>query len=220
MMTVLLSSTSSIVLFLLVFCSGTTCQGAFLPLKRRIVICNKLSYLSLLATHNNNEQNNNNNNNNNNEDDNMKLLSLDLDLDDVTPPTINLKRESILFGENPETRRNNIFLATWKDAKATLPPIITGVRQQQPPLPPPHLDDETQPAIMTDTTTLPPLDEGDPVALLYNMVFVRGPTIAAGLVYAKNVITGHPLIVDIGDGPFEVSPIIVLGVLYAILRVP
>jgi hypothetical protein len=115
-------------------------------------------------------------------------------LDDVTPPTINLRKESILFGENPETQRSNFFLATWRDAKATLPTIVTGASATK--------------------------ADGDPFARLYNMVFVRGPTIVAGLLYAKNAVTGHPLIVDIGDGPFEVSPLIVLGVLYAILRVP
>ena len=126
------------------------------------------------------------------------------DLDDVTPPTINLRKESILFGDNPATKRNNFFLNVWRECQSTLPPLLTGVI------------DTSSNNINNNNNN----NSIDPLAYLYNMIFVRGPTIIVGLFYIKNAVTGHPLIVDVGDGPFEVSPLVVMGVFYMILRVP
>jgi hypothetical protein len=125
--------------------------------------------------------------------------NLDLNLDDVTPPSINFRKESILFGDNPATKRNNFFLDVWQDCQSTLPTLLTGG---------------------SDTNNNSNNNNVDPAARLYNMIFVRGPTVIVGLFYVKNTVTGHPLIVDIGHGPFEVSPLIVAGVLYMILRIP
>ena len=52
---------------------------------------------------------------------------------------------------------------------------------------------------------------------LYNIAFVRLPVIGVGIAYINNVLHGHPLIMDIGQGPTEISPIIVLSVLALIL---
>ena len=57
-----------------------------------------------------------------------------------------------------------------------------------------------------------------PVEHLYNLLFVRMPTVGAGMVYIKNLLEGHPLIVNYGDGFFEVPSIIVFGIIAAILR--
>lgn len=120
-----------------------------------------------------------------------KVASVDANL---WPPPINLRKESILFGENPATQQNNNSLRLWRFFKQKLPYVITGVP--------------------TSSTSC----DDNPLGALYNMVFVRVPTISAGLVYSKNMIEGHPLIVDMGSGPFEMSPLIVFGVLFVILR--
>jgi hypothetical protein len=52
---------------------------------------------------------------------------------------------------------------------------------------------------------------------LYNIAFVRTPVILVGLVHAKNLLGGHRLIMDFGDGPFEMSPSIGIAVLSLIL---
>lgn len=130
--------------------------------------------------------------------------NLNLNLDDVTPPSINFRKESILFGDNPATKRNNFFLDVWQDCQSTLPPLLTGGSDT---------NNNNYDNNNNDNNV-------DPAARLYNMIFVRGPTIIVGLFYVKNTVTGHPLIVDIGDGPFEVSPLIVAGLLYMILRFP
>jgi hypothetical protein len=59
-----------------------------------------------------------------------------------------------------------------------------------------------------------------PIAYLYNMFFVRIPIILTGIFYLYQLLyQGHPLICDFGfyGGPFEVPPLIVLGILYLIL---
>ena len=66
-------------------------------------------------------------------------------------------------------------------------------------------------------------DEGagdtKPVEHLYNLLFVRMPTVGAGIVYAKNLLQGHPLIVNFGDGTmFEVPSLFVFGIIAVILR--
>ena len=75
---------------------------------------------------------------------------------------------------------------------------------------------------------LPPLVTGaseansgdkDPFGSLYNLFFVRLPTCIIGIVYILNLVHGHPLMMDpFGTGAFEVSPIVVLAALWAILR--
>jgi hypothetical protein len=57
-----------------------------------------------------------------------------------------------------------------------------------------------------------------PIAGFYNMIFVRLPTIVTGVLYSKNALSGHPLVIDVGGGPTEVSPLIVAVVLFVILR--
>jgi hypothetical protein len=119
-----------------------------------------------------------------------ETLSVDQELQ-AAP--INVRKQSLLFGERPSTVADNEILHLWRAAKARLPVILTGARR-------------------VDTA-----DE-NPIGGLYNMMFVRLPTLLAGLVYDKNVLQGHPLVVDIGDGPFIVHPLVFGGILYAILR--
>jgi hypothetical protein len=116
-------------------------------------------------------------------------------IDDLTPPAINLKRDSILFSENPSTQRNNSALDLWLACKTDLPAVFTGAW--------PWRDSN--------------LANDNPGGALYNIAFVRMPVILVGLVYGKNLFQGHPLIMDIGDGPFEMSPLIVIAVLALIL---
>lgn len=47
-------------------------------------------------------------------------------MDDLTPPTVNLKRDSILFSDNPSTQRKNEALDLWKFCKKNVPSVITG----------------------------------------------------------------------------------------------
>lgn len=109
----------------------------------------------------------------------------------LLPPAINLRKESILFGDNPATRYDS--LRAWRATKKHLPFVLHGARH---------------------ATTA---DE-NPIGGFYNMIFVRLPTILAGCVYAKNALTGHPLVIDVGSGPTEVSPLIVAAVFFVILR--
>jgi len=144
-----------------------------------------------------------NNNNNNDEDEEIYTLgeipstppltttATTPQLDDLTPPAINLSRGSILFSPNPSTRRNNTFLDVWRSCKTYLPPIVTGVW--------PWKDGDVA--------------DDNPIGGLYNIAFVRMPVILVGLVYGRNLVEGHPLIMDIGDGPFVVNPLVVVAVL-------
>lgn len=116
-------------------------------------------------------------------------------LDDLTPPPINWARDSILFSENPATKRNNAAVQVWKICRQYLPPVFTG----------------TWPWRDSDIT------ERNPLGALYNMIVVRIPTIGIGIVYVKNLIEGHPLIMDFGQGAFEMSPLAVFAVLALIL---
>ena len=125
-----------------------------------------------------------NNNNNNNDE-------IDSRLSDILPPAVSFSRNSVLFSENPVTERNNEVLDVWRFLKRVLPPLITGAWS--------HRD--------------PYLADANPMGAMYNMFFVRAPLLAMGGVYLKNLFQGHPLIMDYGDGPFEVNPLIVLGVL-------
>lgn len=124
----------------------------------------------------------------------LKKSELAQDLDgDLTPPPINLRKESILFGENPTTAVNNNALKLWMTLKERLPFVVTGARENS---------------------------KGDenPIGAIYNIIFVRLPVICAGLVYGKNLSEGHPLVVDIGEGPFTMSPLAVFAILFVILR--
>jgi hypothetical protein len=95
-----------------------------------------------------------------------------------------------------ENDNDTAALRVWRTCKQQLPFVLTGAR--------------------TATTA----DE-NPVGGVYNIVFVRLPTILAGLVYTKNLLLdGHGMIVDLGfgAGPFELPPIVVGAALYVILR--
>lgn len=111
--------------------------------------------------------------------------------DSLRPPPVNLRKESILFDSNSATMANNNALRVWQFMRRRFPVVVTGT----------HSDE-------------------NPWGAIYNTVLVRLPTLVAGVLYGKNLIQGHPLIVDLGDGPFEVHPLVVVGILGAILRVP
>jgi hypothetical protein len=109
----------------------------------------------------------------------------------LTKPTVfNLRKESLLFDENAATRQNNNVRRLWLACQKHLPRVVHGKREGI---------------------------EPEPLGALYNMLCVRIPAIVAGMVYGFNVSTGHPLIVDLGDGAFEMHPIIVATVLYVLL---
>lgn len=117
------------------------------------------------------------------------------ELSELSPPSVNLSRRSILFDEHAETERSNLPLSVWQFLKAKSPPLLTGAwswRSQS----------------VADT---------NPIMALYNVAFVRLPTICLGIVYGKNLLSGQPLIMDFGDGPFVMSPILVLVALAIIL---
>jgi hypothetical protein len=111
-------------------------------------------------------------------------------LDDLQPPPFNLRKESLLFDENATTRQDSNVRRLWLACQQNLPQIVHGSRE--------GIDPE-------------------PLGALYNVMFVRIPAIVAGIVYCYNFSTGHPLIVDLGDGAFEMHPIIVVGALYVLL---
>ena len=116
-------------------------------------------------------------------------------LDDLTPPPINWARDSILFSKNPATKRNNALLKTWNRCRQYLPPIVTGAWKWR------------DAGIM----------DRNPLGAIYNMIVVRIPTMAIGVVYIQNLLDGHPLILDFGQGAYEMSPIVVFSVLALIL---
>lgn len=115
------------------------------------------------------------------------------ELDDLTPPSVSFTRNSVLFGENPPTQRSNGPLWLWQGAKKVFPPFVTGAWEES---------------------------KGDkkPVEHLYNLLFVRMPVVLVGILYLRNLISGHPLIMNYGDGFFTVPPLVVLGVFMLILR--
>ena len=133
--------------------------------------------------------------NNSNKNTNTTLSSSSSFLDDLTPPPFNFARDSILFSENPATRRNNAMTQLWGVCQRYLPPVMTGSWPWR------------DPSVM----------EHNPFGALYNMVLVRIPTICIALVYLHNLWEGHGWIVDFGLGAFEMSPIVVLSVLALIL---
>lgn len=109
---------------------------------------------------------------------------------DLQPPAFNLRKESLLFDENATTRQNNNVRRLWLACRQHLPRVVHGAREGF---------------------------EPEPLSALYNMITVRIPAIVAGLVYYYNLFVGHPLIVDFGDGAFEIHPVIVASVLYMLL---
>jgi len=115
---------------------------------------------------------------------------------DLQPPVFNLRRESLLFDENATTLQDNNVQRLWDACYRNLPYVVHGARPER------------------NGVT-------DPLAALYNMIFVRLPVLGAGLIYAYNQASGHPLIVDlgiVGDGAFELSPLLVALLLWIILR--
>ena len=126
------------------------------------------------------------------------MASTAMGLDDLTPPTFNWKRDSILFSENPATQRTTrqMPLHLWNWSKSKLPPIITGAW--------PWRD--------VDAAA-----NQNPMGALYNIVFVRLPIIIIGITFGINELQGHPLILDFGHGPFAMNPLFVFVVLAFIL---
>lgn len=115
------------------------------------------------------------------------------ELDDLKPPSVSFARNSILFGENPPTQQNNGPLWLWRGAKSSLPPFVTGAWDE---------------------------GKGDakPAEHLYNLLFVHLPTVFMGMLYIKNLSVGHPLVMNYGNGFFEVPSLLVCCVLLVILR--
>uniref|UniRef100_A0A7S4JTF8 Uncharacterized protein n=1 Tax=Odontella aurita TaxID=265563 RepID=A0A7S4JTF8_9STRA len=150
-------------------------------------------------------------------------VSDDDGLAELSPPLINLERRSLLFEksvrdddvdaevaadraalertiESASGVMDSAFIALWRGAATSLPGIVTGFRADN--------DGRYKQA-----------DDGAAAAgRLYNVLFVRVPTITAGVVYAYNLSRGHPLVVDVGGGAFDVPPPVVLALLWAILR--
>lgn len=151
---------------------------------------------------------------------------VDDDLLELRPPPINWERRSLLFDESGRgddvasasaaadrkalektIRRasgaaNSASLALWRGATMALPGIVTGCRER---------------GNDADAAAEEVADGAVAAGRLYNVLFVRVPTIVAGLIYARNLYEGHPLVVDVGGGPFEVPPPAVLATLWAIL---
>ncbi|KAG7355280.1 hypothetical protein IV203_004636 [Nitzschia inconspicua] len=120
-------------------------------------------------------------------------------LDDLTPPPVNFARNSILFSDNPSTKkRNNIMLDVWKSSRTYLPAVLTGAW----PWRDVHRMDQ------------------EPVAALYNMIVVRLPVVAVGVVYWKQLLWDHHgLVMDFGlnGGPQDMNPWLVTLILCLIL---
>ena len=143
------------------------------------------------------------NDNNNDDNDDGDSLSSPSSIDEnLQRPPINIRKESILFSDNPATAQNNNIARLWKFFKNRLPYVFTGVSK----------DSADKRSAVVDK---------NPVGAIYNMVFVRCPSVLAGVVYSKNLIEGHPLYCDVGfgtAGPFEIPPLFVYGILLIILR--
>ena len=121
-------------------------------------------------------------------------------MDDLTPPPVNFARNSILFSDNPVTKKNNSALSVWLFTRTYLPAVVSGAW--------PWKD-------------LPRLDDR-PIESLYNTVFVRLPLCAvAGTYVYHKLVDQQDLVMDFGFDPFAgpqpINPIIVVGVLFLIL---
>lgn len=85
-------------------------------------------------------------------------------------------------------------LQVWKSVKNTLPPIVTGAYEGS-------------------------IGDAAPAEALYNLVFVRLPTVATGALYFARLSSGEPeIVMDLGLGQFEMSPILVVFIMWLILR--
>jgi len=140
------------------------------------------------------EADDNDNNNDNNSDNGKNFM------DDLTPPAVNFARNSILFSENPATKRRNSSKEAWIFVRTYFPAFLTGAW--------PWRD-------------IPTLDER-PLGALYNAAFVRLPVVGVGLAYLyQKIVSHHGLIIDFGfdplGGPQEMNPIVVIGILVFIL---
>jgi len=159
----------------------------------------------LFATSGNTEKNDDNNDNN--DDDEVyyevpqTITRSEADyMDDLTPPPVNFARNSILFSDNPATKKNNSALSVWLFTRTYLPAVVSGAW--------PWKD-------------LPRLDDR-PIESLYNTVFVRLPLCAvAGTYVYHKLVDQQDLVMDFGFDPFAgpqpINPIIVVGVLFLIL---
>lgn len=129
------------------------------------------------------------------------------DLNEKPDPPFSFRRKSLLFSENDESvplsllspnveaKSSTAFLSLWRGAKSTLPPLVTGAWESRG-------DD---------------FGDNNSGGSVYNLIFVRIPAIAAGLIYGKNLVMGHPLVMDFGHGPFEMNPLVVAGLLWILL---
>mmetsp|Transcript_15990 Transcript_15990/g.34541 ORF Transcript_15990/g.34541 Transcript_15990/m.34541 type:complete len:221 (+) Transcript_15990:139-801(+) len=172
---------------------------------------NLLTRIQSVSNNDNGETNNDNDNDNKplNSINNDEKYNSELLLDELTPPSVSFSRNSILFGDNPPTQRNNAPLRLWQGTKSLLPPIITGAWEDGDG----GTDDDGNGKGRR-------IGKGDtkPVEHLYNLLFVRFPTVCCMVVYVRNILNGQPLVMDLGEGMFEVPPVIVFGVFLAILR--
>jgi len=187
-------------------------QTSFLLLESHKIKRNNFSKICSVITSLCASNNDNDGGDDNSDKDESKMTSVVKDIYGERP-LLNFEKKSLLFDTSNDSGTKKIsptsssspFLALWQGAKATLPPIITGAynyKQQQ--------RGGNENGNMEE--------KEEPVALLYNVIFVRVPTIVAGFVYIKNELTGHPFTIDVGYGPFDVNPVIVLGLLGWILR--
>ena len=88
------------------------------------------------------------------------------------------------------------MLTTWRAIKTVAPPVVTG-------------------AYDSDT------GDGNPFEAMYNLVFVRMPTLVVGLMYYLRLSRGEPeVIMDLGMGQFALSPVVVITAMFFILRPP
>ena len=88
------------------------------------------------------------------------------------------------------------MITLWQAVKASAPPVVTGAYDR---------------------------DTGDsrPFEAIYNLIFVRVPTLATGLLYFRRVSEGEPeIVMDLGLGEFQLSPVVVAAAMYLILRPP
>lgn len=176
----------------------------------------------------------NNNNNNNDHSDEMIVYNKNDNYTipiDLQPPIYNLQKESLLFDSTSATLYNNNMARFWMLCQRYLPRIVHGKRkkgkQQQKnksqSMNQAYYSTTTTSAQNTNSKNQQQMTENDnnddhPIAYLYNMFFVRIPIIITGLFYMYQLLyERHPFICDLGDGPFEVPAIIVLGVLYILL---
>eukprot|EP00548_Thalassiothrix_antarctica_P002446 CAMPEP_0194144096 /NCGR_PEP_ID=MMETSP0152-20130528/13175_1 /TAXON_ID=1049557 /ORGANISM="Thalassiothrix antarctica, Strain L6-D1" /LENGTH=194 /DNA_ID=CAMNT_0038843787 /DNA_START=50 /DNA_END=634 /DNA_ORIENTATION=+ len=112
----------------------------------------------------------------------------------LIPPPINIKKESILFDDSSATADNNNALKIWKGMKARFPRVLTGASSSE-------------------------IGNDNPIGAIYNTLFVRMPVVLSGILYSKNLfIDGHPLVVDFGEGPITMNPLIVFAFLYVFLK--